>query len=187
MPPASILAVFEAAKDAGIRRMIVNHPNFVIEASKQEVQKMADLGALVEHSLCMYDEDSSFYQWEIEVLVDWIQTIGPDRSSLGSDLGQENNPLPGESFRKICGRLLEAGLGEQMVGAAGFDAAHKVRRQHFLVLFNFTDKNSKEPGVGFIDEYDAVALVLIEDFEQRHNVGCLAPACVVSDRGADLA
>src|SRR5207245_483316 len=60
------------------------------------------------------------------------------------------------------GLVLEAGLGEQMVGAAGFDAAHKVRRQHFLVLFNFTDKNSKEPGVGFIDEYDAVALVLIE-------------------------
>jgi Family of unknown function (DUF6282) len=115
MPPASILAVFEAAKDAGVRRMVVNHPNFVIEASKQEVEKMADLGALVEHSLCMYDEDSTFYQWEIEVLVDWIRTIGPDRSSLGSDLGQENNPLPGESFRKICGRLLDAGLAEREV------------------------------------------------------------------------
>ena len=115
MPPASILAVFEAAKDARVRRMVLNHPNFVIEASKQEVEKMADLGALVEHSLCMYDEDSSFYHWEIEVLVDWIRTIGPERSSLGSDLGQENNPLPGDSFRKICGRLLDAGLHEREV------------------------------------------------------------------------
>jgi uncharacterized protein DUF6282 len=115
MRPVSILAVFEAARDAGVRRMILNHPNFVIEASKQEAEKMADLGALVEHSLCMYDENSTFHQWEIEVLVDWIRTIGPERSSLGSDLGQENNPLPAESFRKICGRLLEAGLTEREV------------------------------------------------------------------------
>ena len=115
MPPASILAVFEAARDAGVRRLIVNHPNFVIEASKEEVEKMAGLGALVEHSLCMYDEASTFYHWEIEVLVDWIRTIGADRSSLGSDLGQENNPLPVESYRKICGRLLDAGLNEREV------------------------------------------------------------------------
>ena len=115
LPPASILAVFEAAKDAGVRRMVLNHPNFVIEASKQEVEKMADLGALVEHSLCMYDEESSFYHWEIEVLVDWIRTIGTDRSSLGSDLGQKDNPLPGDSFRKVCGRLLDAGLTEREV------------------------------------------------------------------------
>ncbi|MFN2591050.1 MAG: DUF6282 family protein, partial [Actinomycetota bacterium] len=115
MAPASILALFEAARDAGVRRMILNHPNFVIEASQAEAEKMADLGALVEHSLCMYDEDSTFYHWETDVLVDWIRTIGPERSSLGSDLGQEHNPLPVESFRKICGRLLDAGLAERDV------------------------------------------------------------------------
>lgn len=31
MPARSIIAVFEAAKGHGVRRMIVNHPNFVIE------------------------------------------------------------------------------------------------------------------------------------------------------------
>jgi len=115
MPPEWIIAMFEAAKEAGVRRMIVNHPNFVIEASTEQVEKMADLGALVEHSLCMYDEDSTFHQWPIEVLVDWIRTIGPERTTLGSDLGQENNPLPVESYRKICGRLLDAGLAETEV------------------------------------------------------------------------
>jgi hypothetical protein len=115
MPPRSIIALFEAARDAGVGRMILNHPNFVIEASKEEVMKMADLGALVEHSLCMYDEESTFYHWQIDVLLDWVRTVGPERSSLGSDLGQENNPLPVDSFRKICGRLLEAGLREHEV------------------------------------------------------------------------
>jgi Family of unknown function (DUF6282) len=115
MPPRSIIAVFEAAKEHGVRRLIVNHPNFVIEASKDEVKQLAGLGALIEHSLCMYDEESSFHNWEIDTLVDWIRWVGPEHSSLGSDLGQANNPYPADSFRKICSRLLEAGMTEREV------------------------------------------------------------------------
>jgi hypothetical protein len=115
MPAPSIIAVFEAAKEHGVRRMVVNHPNFVIEATKEEVKQLAELGALIEHSLCMYDEDSSFHNWQIDTLVDWIRWVGPERSSLGSDLGQAGNPAPADSFRKICGRLLEAGMTEREV------------------------------------------------------------------------
>ena len=38
MAPASITAVFEAAREIGVRRMLVNHPNFVIEASFEEAR-----------------------------------------------------------------------------------------------------------------------------------------------------
>jgi predicted TIM-barrel fold metal-dependent hydrolase len=60
----------------------------------------------------MYDEESTFYQWDIGVLLDWLRVVGPDRTQLGSDLGQQNNPLPVESYRKVLGRLLEAGVSE---------------------------------------------------------------------------
>ncbi|MFL5796854.1 MAG: DUF6282 family protein [Actinomycetota bacterium] len=116
MPPDWIIAVFAEAREVGVRRMVLNHPNFVIEATMEQAAKIADLGAVVEHSVCMYDEDSTFFQgWSIESLVEWVRTIGPERSSIGSDLGQENNPLPADAFRKICGRLLDAGLGEAEV------------------------------------------------------------------------
>jgi hypothetical protein len=115
MPAQSIIAVFAAAKEHGVRRMIVNHPNFVIEATKDEVKQLAELGALIEHSLCMYDEESSFHNWAIDTLVDWIRWVGPERSSLGSDLGQAGNPFPADSFRKICSRLLESGMTEREV------------------------------------------------------------------------
>jgi hypothetical protein len=65
----------------------------------------------------MYDEESSFYHWDIDTLVGWIEVIGPERSTLGSDLGQMNNPLPTESFRKIVGKLLDRGLREGDVKA----------------------------------------------------------------------
>jgi hypothetical protein len=115
MPAPSIIAVFAAAREHGVRRMIVNHPNFVIEASKDEVKQLVQLGALIEHSLCMYDEESTFHNWQIDTLVDWIRWVGPEHSSLGSDLGQAANPFPVDSFRKICARLLEAGMSEQEV------------------------------------------------------------------------
>ncbi len=115
MAPDRITAVFEAAREVGVRRMIVNHPNFVIEASHEDAKRWVELGAYIEHSLCMYDEESSFYHWEIDTLVEWVAAIGPERSTLGSDLGQMDNPLPTESFRKIVGKLLDRGLREDDV------------------------------------------------------------------------
>jgi hypothetical protein len=115
MAPDQITAVFEAAREVGVQRMLVNHPNFVIEASYEQARRWVELGAYVEHSLCMYDEESSFHNWDLDTLVAWIEAVGPERSTLGSDLGQMNNPLPTDSFRKIVGRLLERGTSDEVV------------------------------------------------------------------------
>jgi len=115
MAPRQITAVFEAAREVGVQRMLVNHPNFVIEATFDEARHWVELGAYIEHSLCMYDEESSFYNWDLDTLVEWIEAVGPERSTLGSDLGQMNNPLPTDSFRKIVARLLERGTSEDTV------------------------------------------------------------------------
>jgi hypothetical protein len=115
MAPASITAVFEAAREKGVRRMLVNHPNFVIEASYDDARHWVGLGALIEHSLCMYDDDSAFYHWDLETLVKWIEAVGAEHSTLGSDLGQMANPLPTESFRKIVTGLLDRGMPERDV------------------------------------------------------------------------
>jgi hypothetical protein len=112
MAPASITAVFEAARERGVRRMLVNHPNFVIEASYDDARHWVELGALIEHSLCMYDEESTFYHWDLDTLLKWIEAVGAERSTLGSDLGQDGNPLPTESFRKIVTGLLDRGMPE---------------------------------------------------------------------------
>jgi Family of unknown function (DUF6282) len=115
MNPRQIEAVFEAAKGAGVRKLVLNHPDFVIGASHADAARLAELGAVVEHSLCMYDEDSKFYLWPVEHLVEWVEAVGPERTSLGSDLGQKGNPLPVDTFKKVCARLLEAGVKEKDV------------------------------------------------------------------------
>lgn len=112
MAPDQIAAVLEAARKAGITRLLVNHPEYVIEADRQEVVRYAEAGAIIEHSLCMYDDASTFYHWKPDVLKGWIDLVGADRTSLGSDLGQVDNPLPIESFRKILDRLHDCGVSE---------------------------------------------------------------------------
>jgi Family of unknown function (DUF6282) len=115
MAPDRILAVFEAAHAAGVTRLLVNHPNFVVEATHEQGRRFVELGAVIEHSLCMYDDRSSFYNWDIDVLLGWIRAVGTDRTTLGSDLGQRSNPLPSEAFTRIVGELLAAGLSEAEV------------------------------------------------------------------------
>jgi hypothetical protein len=115
LAPDRITALFEAAREVGVTRLLVNHPNFVVEASYEDARRWVELGALIEHSLCMYDDESSFYHWDVDTLVAWIEAVGAEHSTLGSDLGQMNNPLPTDSFRKIVDKLLDRGLGEDAV------------------------------------------------------------------------
>jgi hypothetical protein len=113
MAPDQISALLRAARTAGVTKLFVNHPEYVIEADRAEVVGYAEAGAIIEHSLCMYDDASTFYHWEIGALKSWIDLVGADRTSLGSDLGQEDNPLPIESFRKILDRLHDCGVSER--------------------------------------------------------------------------
>jgi hypothetical protein len=112
LDPPSITAVLTAARDAGVTRMLVNHPTFVVDATLAEAMHWVDLGAVIEHSICVFDDRSTFYQRELSELVTWLHEIGPAHTSLGSDLGQVNNPLPIEAYTRILRELLQAGLTE---------------------------------------------------------------------------
>jgi len=110
-----VLALLRGAKEAGVRRMLINHPDFVIDASEQDVLEFARLGAYIEHSMCMYHPESTFHFWDFDRLKRWIQLVGPEHTLLGSDLGQKNNPLPVEGLRYTVGKLLDIGVKEKEI------------------------------------------------------------------------
>jgi len=112
MAPDRIQILLDAARKAGVTRMIVNHPEYVIEASRDQVAKFAESGAIIEHECCMYDDDSEFHHWNVATLKGWIDLVGPERTSIGSDLGQVDNPSPMDSFKKMLGQLHDCGVSE---------------------------------------------------------------------------
>lgn len=115
LPPNSIVACFEAAREAGVRRLLVNHPNFIVELSSEEARQLADLGAYFEHEVSMYDEESRFRAFELTTLREWIELAGAERTILASDLGQAGNPLPPDSLARVGRELADSGPGEEIV------------------------------------------------------------------------
>src|SRR5581483_2040945 len=110
---AEVDALIRAAHDRGVDRIVVNHPNFVVGAGPDVCATWVELGATIEHSLCMYDDRSTFYHWSVDVLLDYIKACGTGHTILGSDLGQKENPLPVESYQRILRLLLDAGVDEK--------------------------------------------------------------------------
>jgi Family of unknown function (DUF6282) len=101
--------LFDEAKARGVKRMMVNHPTFVVDASVADVKDLARMGVWIEHSFCMFINEPYSKFFTGQDLKELIAAAGVDRTILGSDLGQINNPRPAASFRSVI--LLCLGLG----------------------------------------------------------------------------
>lgn len=115
MSPPEITAVLRAANKMGLRRMVVNHPNFVIEANPAQAREWVELGAVVEHGLVQYDDRTTFFQWQVDTMLSFIDAVGIDNTIIGSDLGQKNNPFPINSYERVLGQILDAGVSTEDV------------------------------------------------------------------------
>ena len=111
----SMTALFKTANANGVRRILLHHPDFIINAAETDIEEMVGYGAYVEHELSMYHPDVPAPDWKIDQLVDWIRKIGPERTVLDSDLGQQGNPLPVDAYLYIVSQLLDHGISESDV------------------------------------------------------------------------
>ncbi|HEX5108753.1 MAG TPA: DUF6282 family protein [Vicinamibacterales bacterium] len=105
--------LFEEARARGVKRMLVNHPTFAIDASVADIRELAQMGVWIEHSFCMFINEAYSKFFTGEDLKALITAAGVDRTILGSDLGQINNPRPVASFRSVILLLLGIGYGKE--------------------------------------------------------------------------
>jgi uncharacterized protein DUF6282 len=111
MSPPEIFAVFTAARAAGVEKLLVLHPDFVVNLSEDQARELAHMGAFIEHAVNMYYRDRP--EWPIGKLVNWIKVVGPERTTLASDTGQASSALPSEVFGRVAHRLVESGVAER--------------------------------------------------------------------------
>lgn len=107
--------VFEEAKRRGVSRMVLTHPEDIVEATLNDVQGIAAMGAFVEHSLCMFVEGSKFKTCGVEDLHRHIEAAGVDNTVLCSDLGQTGTIGPLEGLRRGIKMCLDLGYGDDDV------------------------------------------------------------------------
>lgn len=109
LPADHIDVLIPGAVEAGVERIVVSHPDFVIGAEPDRVAEWCRQGAYVEHCAAMlagkrrpgtpYEKMSGYYQ-----------AVGAGRTIISSDLGQKGNPLPVTAYRRVVRSLLDGGI-----------------------------------------------------------------------------
>ena len=102
---SELFVLFEEAKRRGVKKMLVNHPTYVVGCSDEDMRGLVALGAYLEHSICMFLE-CRVKHFEPSDLVHLVEVAGVDRTILGSDLGLTEAPRPVDGYRQIVAHLL---------------------------------------------------------------------------------
>ncbi|MDQ7910446.1 DUF6282 family protein [Phytohabitans sp. ZYX-F-186] len=105
-------ALIDAALAAGVRRILVNHPCFVVGASVEQAAAWARQGVHIEHCAVMYFGHPERRR-DLGELLSFIKAVGVERTVISSDSGQKNNPLPVTLYRRAARGLLDAGVAEE--------------------------------------------------------------------------
>jgi hypothetical protein len=112
--------LIDAALEAGVRRILINHPCFVVGASVEQAAAWARQGVFIEHCAVMYFGRPERRR-ELDELLSFIKAAGVGQTVISSDSGQKSNPLPVTLYRRAVRGLLDAGVAEadvrQLVGA----------------------------------------------------------------------
>lgn len=109
---SEIFPLFEAALRHGVRRMVTNHPTYIVGASLADIAELVRMGAYIEHSIGMYVPVSIEVNRRSDELRQVIEAAGVDRTLFGSDLGQKNNGHPALGFRYIANALIDLGYSD---------------------------------------------------------------------------
>ena len=107
--------VFEEAKRRGVKRLVLTHPEDIVDASMNDVKGIAAMGAFVEHSLCMFLEGSKFKIATGEDLRHHIEAAGVNQTIFCSDLGQTGSMSPLEGFRQGIKLCIDLGYDDEQI------------------------------------------------------------------------
>jgi hypothetical protein len=107
-----IFTAVTAASEAGVRRIVVTHPEFTSQRIGADDQReLAARGAYVEH--CFTTPHTGKCTWE-EVF-EGVRAAGARHSFFASDLGQPFNPPVEDGLALMADRFLQAGFSEEDV------------------------------------------------------------------------
>ena len=109
---SEIFPLFDEAITRGVKRRVVTHPTYTLDATITDITELAQNGSYIEHSLCMFIDESRFKKWTPEQLKAVILAGTVDKTILGSDLGQIKNPTPVTGFKAVIRDCISQGFSD---------------------------------------------------------------------------
>ena len=109
-------ALIHAAAERGIKRILANHPHYMIGASIEDMVAWSKLGAYIELNAVAFVPDSKFHTHEIEEARNIVAAVGVDKIVLDSDYGQNGNGSPVTGLTRFICMLQEVcGLTDEQM------------------------------------------------------------------------
>jgi hypothetical protein len=103
--------LFAEAKARGVKKMLVNHPTYVIGCTDQDMRDLAAFGVFMEHEIGMFVPGRA-QKGDARDLRRLIDLVGVDRVVLCSDLGLRGSPRPVDGYRAIVQGFLDLDMPE---------------------------------------------------------------------------
>ena len=106
-----VLPAVRSARRAGVRRILVNHPEIPFLSFSVDLQKqLCDEGVLLERCFPRPEAEDGFAQIAHE-----IRSVGVPSTLLATDLGRRDLPPPMNGLRRMIHELEQRGFDEQEI------------------------------------------------------------------------
>ncbi len=125
---AEIAVLLAAARQAGVRRFLVQHPSFTVPAlGPDELRPLVEQGAIVE--LTYLNVSPLWRTSTVSEAAEILTRLGGDAVVVSSDAGQAHNPSPPEALRSFAQALYENGVAQPELGKALRDTPRRLLEQ----------------------------------------------------------
>jgi predicted TIM-barrel fold metal-dependent hydrolase len=103
-------ALVHRCHEVGVRRVLVTHPHFLVDASTDDMKNWQSLGAYMEFTAVISLPSSPIYCRPVGDVAELLKKLDPHKIVLSSDLGLKNAGWPIEGMSVFLNLLREAGV-----------------------------------------------------------------------------
>ena len=116
LSPEEIDVLLPYAISQGVKKIVVDHPYFIIGASVQQVKKWAEMGAYINFTCSSLKGLGGNGHVPINVLEETLDVVSDDQMLITTDFGQPYNGSPVEGmYKMICTLINDLHVSEQRV------------------------------------------------------------------------
>ncbi|MGL5437207.1 MAG: DUF6282 family protein [Lachnospiraceae bacterium] len=107
------------AFEAGIQKVFINHPHFIVNAPFAAVKRWVEMGAYVEINAVMFEgvspAEAGGQGLPLEIALEYINNLPTERLVIDTDLGQRGGTRPVEGMYRFLTMLIEAGVSYEKI------------------------------------------------------------------------
>ncbi|RPJ11529.1 MAG: hypothetical protein EHM36_01245 [Deltaproteobacteria bacterium] len=108
-------AIVKGAFRLGVKKILIDHPYYMVDATLDDMKAWSSLGAYIELTAVVSVPSSQFYSVPAETVAGFIRGLDPDRMVISSDYGQLGNGSPIEGTYTFVELLRVAGIDGKII------------------------------------------------------------------------